>query len=682
MIQISAANTGMPQNKCTLELSALKNLNKTDLLLFLVILFSLSGALLDIQPASKQSLSAFPGNGSFTTQLANILLSLPGKDAFFLLATASFSLFLIARFSLREGRHIKLCWTVIPAFFVSVSFIAGRALSESNDLGVLISSGSQIAKSIWIVLGVWFIASIIILFINTLVDRIIQSNSLRQLTNPLDRLPFLRNHPVASIATILFLFWSPTLIGFYPGLFMGDTGAQINQWFNNPNWVSNYLNLVDPNVMLNNHHPVLHTAIMGSFVWLGETLFGSDNIGFFLYILFQHTVGAFALAYAVAQVQKLGAPSWTLIMAIGFCGLVPFFGQYASLGTKDFLFSCCTVLVFVFLVRLIKENYQEIEPSEYAVFSIALLGFLFLRNGTLVFAVAGFGLAILFSQKNRAVYGAILAASVLVYVLVSSLLFPLLHITHTSQREMLSVPMQQISRCVTEHEDEIPEDVERWINDVLDYNNIPELYNPLEADPVKATWNENATKEDVTNFFRAWGWCLTTYPSTCVEATAANYFGLFYFCDTNTSLYSLASSTRRMDDSALASFDFHHLNDPVSKFVQSINFAYIQSWQHVPLLSIFTSSAFYFWAIVLALLWTLKNNRKEWVAFAFIFLVTAVALIGPMNPATYIRYTIPTVFAFPFFFALLFAPRQAERSPQQRVNEPKHVDVLPRKESK
>ena len=44
--------------------------------------------------------------------------------------------------------------------------------------------------------------------------------------------------------------WAPTLIASLPGLFMGDTGAQIRQWFNYPNGTSDYLRLLNPNVLL------------------------------------------------------------------------------------------------------------------------------------------------------------------------------------------------------------------------------------------------------------------------------------------------------------------------------------------------------------------------------------------------------------------------------------------------
>lgn len=70
---------------------------------------------------------------------------------------------------------------------------------------------------------------------------------------------------------------APTLIASLPGLFMGDTGAQIRQWFNYPNGTSDYLRLLNPNVLLNGHHPVVHTAIIGSCVQLGLSLFNAPT---------------------------------------------------------------------------------------------------------------------------------------------------------------------------------------------------------------------------------------------------------------------------------------------------------------------------------------------------------------------------------------------------------------------
>ena len=81
----------------------------------------------------------------------------------------------------------------------------------------------------------------------------------------LDRHPFVL--PWAAVA----IAWAPTFIASVPGLFMGRYGrADPVNGFNLPNGTSDYLNLINPNVLLNGHHRVVHTALLGGCVQLGH----------------------------------------------------------------------------------------------------------------------------------------------------------------------------------------------------------------------------------------------------------------------------------------------------------------------------------------------------------------------------------------------------------------------------
>ena len=58
------------------------------------------------------------------------------------------------------------------------------------------------------------------------------------------------------------------------------------QFFHIDNKYSTYSILLDPSVIITNHHPVIHTLLLGSMVKIG-TLLGSVNIGLFLYSIIQ-----------------------------------------------------------------------------------------------------------------------------------------------------------------------------------------------------------------------------------------------------------------------------------------------------------------------------------------------------------------------------------------------------------
>ena len=53
-----------------------------------------------------------------------------------------------------------------------------------------------------------------------------------------------------------------------------------------------------PDAILSNHHMILFTYLMGGFVKLGELL-GSQNFGFFMYILIQVIFSNIIIAYGL-----------------------------------------------------------------------------------------------------------------------------------------------------------------------------------------------------------------------------------------------------------------------------------------------------------------------------------------------------------------------------------------------
>lgn len=126
---------------------------------------------------------------------------------------------------------------------------------------------------------------------------------------------------------------------------MGDTGAQIRQWFNYPNGTSDYLRLLNPNVLLNGHHPVVHTAIIGSCVQLGLSLFNSANASLIIYTCAQFVITAACMAYSISSLRKLGVSLPVRGVILLFFAFMPMFSNYAALLTKDVLFAdafwCC-----------------------------------------------------------------------------------------------------------------------------------------------------------------------------------------------------------------------------------------------------------------------------------------------------------------------------------------------------
>lgn len=182
--------------------------------------------------------------------------------------------------------------------------------------------------------------------------------------------------------------------------FMGDTGAQIRQWFNYPNGTSDYLRLLNPNVLLNGHHPVVHTAIIGSCVQLGLSLFNSANASLIIYTCTQFVITAACMAYSISSLRKLGVSLPVRGVILLFFAFMPMFSNYAALLTKDVLFADAFLVLLVQTVKLVAcglprrdanvERAGEKAPVLFArhdwlLLALGAMGSTFLRNGGLVF---------------------------------------------------------------------------------------------------------------------------------------------------------------------------------------------------------------------------------------------------------------------------------------------------------
>ena len=104
-----------------------------------------------------------------------------------------------------------------------------------------------------------------------------------------------------------------------------------------------YAVLLDPNVYITNHHPVLHTVLLGGLAKIGN-LMGNVNIGIFIYSIIQIVIVVFTLALTIYYMRKLKTPSIIRIITLIIYALVPVFPLYAMSVVKDVIFNCLVII--------------------------------------------------------------------------------------------------------------------------------------------------------------------------------------------------------------------------------------------------------------------------------------------------------------------------------------------------
>ena len=500
-------------------------------------------------------------------------------------------------------------------------------------------------------------------------------------------------HPFAAPALVLALCWLPVLVGYAPALFMWDTNTQILQWFGLPNHISSSVDLLDSSVLLTQHHPPLHTALVGLCVQAGISLAGSENLGIFIYAVLQWIVDILAISWAFRIAQIVGTPRAPRFVALGFIALVPAYSNYSVLVTKDVLFASALLLFAIELVYLVfcaaSSDGRIAFSRRHTVLLVAgALGTALLRSGMVV-VVAGGALAatlLLWRMQRRLAREGLrpvsarsllripliaLALVIAVNLLLVRVVYPALAITPSSKREALSIPMQQVARFMRDRPDAVqPEDL-RAIDRVLDAPSLARLYDPSKSDPVKATYKEQASSGDLSAFWQTWARLFARDPGCFISATAANYYGYFYPAHamswSYTSYFSslvMANTETNLIYSDIASyFSFHQLDHPFVRALDGLCSGYRLLFQRLPFLTLTMQAALYDWALVLLTAYAVRRRRSHAAVFLVpAWIVLLIALVGPCNATTYFRYAFPVALLVPFLALLVMAPDPRDRA--------------------
>ena len=375
---------------------------------FLLALIATAAFSIDPSTVSNNSVLAIDPKATGTLYICyEVLLSFAGHtDAVMLLSLACL-LTLPFRYVFFGRGDAWRPSVIIPSVFFSVCMVFGRSYDITDSAELVLGDKARTICS-WIGGAGWMLLAVVGFYLafecfDWICERRIPFSESR-----FGRLwraahAVLSRHPFAGPFLLLALVWLPAYISAMPGLFMGDTGAQIRQWFNYPNGTSDYLKLINPNVLLNGHHPVVHTALIGSCVKLGLALFNSADAGVLIYTTFQYVVTAASAAYSISSMRKFGVSLPVRAIGLAFFALVPLFSNYSVLLTKDVLFADALIVMLVQTVKLLAAGLarrgEELARAgertpvlfalhDWALFVLACLGTTFLRNGGLVFPLA------------------------------------------------------------------------------------------------------------------------------------------------------------------------------------------------------------------------------------------------------------------------------------------------------
>lgn len=447
-------------------------------------------------------------------------------------------------------------------------------------------------------------------------------------------------HPFIFSFISMFICYLIYLIAFYPIVMSNDPSYQILQYFHIDNKYSYYNILLDNNVIITNHHPVLHTLLLGKCASIGREYFNNINIGLFIYTIIQTIILISTLSYTIYYMKNKNIDIRYRFICLLIYSLVPVFPFYALSPVKDVIFGCFVILYIICFYEFINKDKINIKDI-IKIILISIMLFLFRNNGIHIF-ILSFPFLLFLNKKNFKQILLIIIIVFSMFLLYKDIILPHYKITPTSKREALSIPFQQTARYCLTYPSEVTKNEKEAINKILNYDLLKD-YNPELSDPIKNQFNKYSTDEDLKNYFKVWYEMGKKHPKTYIESVINNTYGYYYPRKTNWYIYY-----KYLPILQEHGFDYHY--NKLFKLRGLLSF-YGHMYQYIPLLGLIVNIGFNTYLLIFMLLYLIYNKKyKDMFYLLPSFLILLVCIASPAN--TYFRYALPNIFAMPLLISI------------------------------
>lgn len=541
-----------------------------------------------------------------------------------------------------DNKHTPVKFSHLLAIIFSIGYTAGVGFSYNNTLSVLVTSDIRLIKCCFILLGMYMLyLTAIQLFYNLCNGEYDVSFKISKLSKPLSSKPWL------TCWIIIFSSWLIHMLLRYPGIMSYDNYNQLAYYFGYKPFTT--------------AQPIFHTWLFGSFIKLG-LLIGSENLGLFLFILFQSSIMSLILAWSLSLMKNHNTPDWLFYLTLGIYCVAPYYSGYASFPVKDYLYTAFFVLLILLLMEWasdINEFYKN--KFKYIGWIFAATILIMCRNNG-IYIYLPLMLVMCFTllkhlKKQSCTKNIVLVAlgTLLIPLFISSSVNALITTTYNvekdSPKEMFSLPFQQTARYVRDYGDEVTEEERLIISEVLDYENLPTLYNEMTSDPVKTTYRaSNAT--ELLAYFKVWFQQFLKHPICYLEATwNQNYYLFAPNIDNIVYNKDCRIGHEIMYDNGL----LEYIDFQVPSFLHGICTIMVSFYSFLtklPIIGLLNNVAFYMILMFTVMFFMVKDKCKDgYIIFlplllAFIFIILSPQIQNQPRYAFPIIYSMPSVLAY------------------------------------
>lgn len=454
-------------------------------------------------------------------------------------------------------------------------------------------------------------------------------------------------------AFLLAVSWLPGYLAYYPAICTYDSPIQVGQIAEH-----SYID----------HHPLAHTLLIKAAMDFGRNVLGSANSGMASYALLQLLLLASVFAFGIWRLYRHGVkPGW-LVLLLVILMVYPFNAYLCISVTKDTVFSAFFVLQVISIFELLHNasRKKRVAWQEWLFFFSTLGMILFRNNGQYAFLVflAVLLPAVLFGRKNRKSLGRMLLwgmAGLLAGNIALAALFRFTGAQQGDRREMLSMPIQQLARCMIYHggagvlpeDDNTMDEADRALIRDFILDEGYRDYDPVISDPVKRHTNTYVVRFRPKDFLSTYLRLLWEYPGDFINAALAVDAGYLYPGDVTHAYVNVGQGIRgmgyvqtRWDEEVFANYGIY--KDSRWEWLHG----HMERWADenghlkIPVVRYLFMPGIWIWLYLILFGWLMiRREYRRSLPLALVLGYYCTLLLGP---TVQLRYIYPMMAAFPF----------------------------------
>lgn len=520
-------------------------------------------------------------------------------------------------------KHILHKYSVIASYVFACFLLSGYMYDTCNVFFELYHQKYFWMECLWLVTGLALAVQCVMKILHIFMQYVISHSKTYMYT---------RRKCFLTVWVIITTGWSLHLLIRYPAAIHWDATAQINGVLQDS---------------LDTFHPVFSSLLMGGAAKLGNIVFGSFNIGIFLYIVLQMILCSVIFAYGISLLTKFHVSRTYVWVTTFICSCMPVFSSFTTSVSKDVPFSNLVMLFLMLLFECLQVKSDISFRFEILFVVVSMSVFLLSNKGIFYVFVSTIGMIIFGVMKREKKYWK-LSAVLMVSLLVSQFIQTSLNnkygdISHLNVT--ICQPLQEIGYYTLRYADEWSKEDKELIDRYVVYENIAESYTMDMADGMfYDVWrpeNEHSIKEICQLAFL---WCkgFMKHPDCYIDATLRCNYGFYYpdtkqWGDFNSGYYIGTPDVPGIELPFQYSERLQNLNKKLSKLILLI--------ENIPVLYVFNSIAISVWIQIFICIYLFFQKKwEEWFCVLVSLVSFALCLIGPTYYCGGARYALVSVF--------------------------------------